>query len=394
MVDELIAASFSGFESSREHRCGETPEDQVRIRRSSPMDSLIGPVLREYLTPRGFEAHPFLVQWYNDLVQPELRLPYSEHTLAYVIVSGPSSFENAFIPYCERQQKLPQRDIYDSFMIHTFNEIRSSFPGELKPDMIHDFDIDLPSRRPRVVLQTASHVSGAAFHYDFRRELRDHIDDVDALLVNRKLLGVCIHPKFGGWFGLRGVAVFPQIEDKTLERRKADDVLSDDLKKLWLCEEFNLRYFNNLYRDVNEPVERSVTDAEKFMFPVYRSDFRTVTQNIHQFQVLESSTRVLEDLTGSSSLLHGKLLAYPLARSTQIFTLALESLKGRLVFAAQSASHINRPKLPLLLISNSVHKSAAPNCEFNEYQTTFPNDLNIVRNSRTLCSIHCDRSAN
>ena len=220
------------------------------------MDFLIRPILDDYLGPRGFEAHPFLVQWYNDLVQPELRLPYSDHTLAYVIVSGPSSFENAFVPYCERQEKLPQRDIYDMFMVHTFNEIKALFPVEIAPEMIHDFDFVLPSRRPRVVLQTASHVSGAAFHYDFRRELRHRLHDIDALVKNRKLLGVCIHPKFGGWFGLRGVAVFPSLEDESLEKKSAEDVLHDDLKKLWLCEEFNLRYFDNRYRDVNDPEQR------------------------------------------------------------------------------------------------------------------------------------------
>ena len=40
---------------------------------------------------RGFEAHPFKIGWYNQSVAEKFELPYSSETLAFVIISQPST---------------------------------------------------------------------------------------------------------------------------------------------------------------------------------------------------------------------------------------------------------------------------------------------------------------
>ena len=66
----------------------------------------------------------------------------------------------------------------------------------------HDYQLHA-NRRPKVLVQTAGHVSGAVRFYQE--------SDADPTLVEGKLFPVCMHPKYGGWMALRGIFVFPNI---------------------------------------------------------------------------------------------------------------------------------------------------------------------------------------
>ena len=64
-----------------------------------------------------------------------------------------------------------------------------------------------PNRLPKILMQTACHVSGAGQFYQ--------TDDCDQNLLpdslkGKKLFGCCIHPEFGGFFSMRA-AVFTGI---------------------------------------------------------------------------------------------------------------------------------------------------------------------------------------
>ena len=57
------------------------------------------------LCPHGFEVRPFLTGWYNQLVADKFHLDYPEDTLAFVIISQPSMFEKAFLPFLSSHYK-------------------------------------------------------------------------------------------------------------------------------------------------------------------------------------------------------------------------------------------------------------------------------------------------
>ena len=57
------------------------------------------------LCPHGFEVRPFLTGWYNQLVSDKFHLDYPEDTLAFVIISQPSMFEKAFLPFLSSHYK-------------------------------------------------------------------------------------------------------------------------------------------------------------------------------------------------------------------------------------------------------------------------------------------------
>ena len=47
----------------------------------------------------GLETHPFKIGWYNESVGEKFRLPYSDDTVAFVVISRPCMFEKTFLPF-------------------------------------------------------------------------------------------------------------------------------------------------------------------------------------------------------------------------------------------------------------------------------------------------------
>ena len=61
--------------------------------------------IEDMLFPNGFEVHPFLVGWYNELVGSKFHLDHPDNTVAFIIISQPSMFVKAFLPFLESQYK-------------------------------------------------------------------------------------------------------------------------------------------------------------------------------------------------------------------------------------------------------------------------------------------------
>ena len=164
------------------------------------------------LSPFGFECHPFKIGWYNEQVSKPFLLPYNEETVAFIIISTPSMFEKAFIPFLASASCMrTKQDPIDQCMVHHFSAIKAEYK-DLEIETLHDFDTT-PNRRPRVLVQTAGHVSGSVRYYQ-RKDLSS-----DPWSPDRKIFGVCLHPEFGGWFALRGVVIFKTVRCPHLQRK-------------------------------------------------------------------------------------------------------------------------------------------------------------------------------
>ena len=56
------------------------------------------------VTPWGFESYPFQMGWYNEKVTSHFQFPLLDpETLAFVILSVPNMFENAFLPFLAQE---------------------------------------------------------------------------------------------------------------------------------------------------------------------------------------------------------------------------------------------------------------------------------------------------
>ncbi|KAM9620123.1 cyanocobalamin reductase / alkylcobalamin dealkylase isoform 4-T5 [Morphnus guianensis] len=168
------------------------------------MEGRVAERLRGALGPLGFEVHAFKVGWYNAILQPGFHLPYPDDTLAFVVLSTPSMFDKALKPFVNKERLKIIRDPVDQCVSHHLSHVKEKFPDQ-KVDVIFDYEI-LPSRKPKFLAQTAAHVAGAAYYYQ-RKDVK--LDPWE----KKKIYGVCIHPKYGGWFAIRGLLLFPDIQD-------------------------------------------------------------------------------------------------------------------------------------------------------------------------------------
>ena len=161
--------------------------------------------IEDILASHGFEIQPFLIGWYNELVSDKFHLDHPPDTLAFIIISQPRMFEAAFLPFLRSSVSgdvdlSSLQDPVDQCMLHYFSRLETLAPAVVT---LHDFQLS-PSRRPKILVQTAGHVSGAVTFYK--------PGDYSSHLAGKKYFPVCHHPVWGGWFALRGVVIFPHLQ--------------------------------------------------------------------------------------------------------------------------------------------------------------------------------------
>ncbi|CAH8823770.1 unnamed protein product [Trichobilharzia szidati] len=212
--------------------------------------------LSQQLSPYGFDASPFLSGWYNAAVSPKLQLgkdltPYADDCFCVCLISNPQMFEKTFIPtICEWFQQSEG----DSFE-EVLKGLRSKFtrykflPGSSDPfdwavfirlqkvlemcitnikshlssnqldklngaEWIPDYATRFVTRFPYVHVQTAGHVSGMAYFHQPSEMIKQRSREQ----TGRPYCGVSLHPKYGGWFGFRGIYIFPNLRCPNLPK--------------------------------------------------------------------------------------------------------------------------------------------------------------------------------
>nr|XP_061790654.1 cyanocobalamin reductase / alkylcobalamin dealkylase-like [Nerophis lumbriciformis] len=204
-------------------------------------------LLEEGLSNLGFEVHTLKVGWYNTVLPAKLHLPYQDDCLAVVVLSTPTMFEQAFLPFMEERRCQGLSDPIDQCVKHCVTSAVSQFTGQ-QVDVRYDYEL-LPSRKPKFLAQTAAHVSGAAFYYQ-QSDVSDHP------WVDKKMFGVCVHPKFGGWFAIRALLVFQDIHmDPEEQQPQPVDCVPNREARIQLLEDFNLRWQDWNYRNIITPTQ-------------------------------------------------------------------------------------------------------------------------------------------
>ncbi|XP_043941853.1 cyanocobalamin reductase / alkylcobalamin dealkylase [Protopterus annectens] len=211
--------------------------------------------LQEFLMPLGFEVWPFKVGWYNAVLHSTFYLPYPEDTLAFIVLSAPQMFEKAFKPFLQKKLFKNVKDPIDECVSHYFTVLKQNLK-DLNVDIIYDHELQ-PNRKPKVLVQTAAHVAGAAYYYQRKDVKNDPWGE-------KKIYGVCIHPRYGGWFAMRGVLIFPDILVPSLQQKDPVDCLSSDNKIIQVLENFNFHWQDWTYRDIIDVEERYSEEQKKY----------------------------------------------------------------------------------------------------------------------------------
>lgn len=84
-------------------------------------------------------------------------------------------------------------------------------------------------------------------------------------ILKQKIFGVSVHPKYGGWFGLRGVLIFKNLQHAALQRTEPPDVVPTDELRIELLNRFNDNWQDWTYRDII-PVDDRYSEEQKTYF--------------------------------------------------------------------------------------------------------------------------------
>ena len=238
--------------------------------------------LRSRCEGTGVSCHPFQLGWYHDRVESPFHLPYSQETLAVLLVSKPSMFEDLFLPFLASPHYMPGKlDPLDQCFKHLFSELKALFPPD-QVETVHDFELTPGRRRPRVLVQTAGHVAGVARYYQ-RQDVTP-----DPWSPQERVYGVSVHPSYGGWFALRGVLLFKQLSAAALRFVEPEDCVPTQEMRRELLDRFNRNWRDWSYRDVVVGgVKETYSEEQKLYFSTDPSERAPL---LHQ--LLNSSSSV------------------------------------------------------------------------------------------------------
>ena len=98
-------------------------------------------------------------------------------------------------------------------------------------------------------------------------------------------MGVCIHPKYGGWFALRAVLIFKTLKDPLLPRlRSTDPFNGDEALAIDVLQRFNNSWQDNTYRNVI-PVDETYSPLQQSYFRTLPKDRLIWLENLRRNQL-------------------------------------------------------------------------------------------------------------
>lgn len=228
--------------------------------------------LRTSLESKGLELYPFKIGWYNAKVETAYQFHLHEDTLAVLVISTPSMFEKLFLPYVMGDSYISGTvDPLDRCIRKTMDSVTTIFP-QYRVEFIQDSEL-MPNRRPKVLVQTAGHIAGAAYYYQ-----RTDVNPQQWSTAS-PIYGVSIHPNYGGWFALRGILIVPGVLVPNLVQHEPIDCVYSPEKRVELLDKFNTCWQDWSYKDVIERgmiVERYSKKQKEYFATIPKDRFKLI----------------------------------------------------------------------------------------------------------------------
>ncbi|KHJ89069.1 hypothetical protein OESDEN_11119 [Oesophagostomum dentatum] len=132
------------------------------------------------------------------------------------------------------------------------------------------FDSSLyPNRKPKILLQTCGHISGATYYYkpslvsDETWPPRSPGGKKPLFSLHSQMranpeqfIGLCLHPIYGGHFAFRCVFLFPKIHLPNFTAPQPISILKSKEEIRKALERFNYNYWDSGFRDFGSPLKR------------------------------------------------------------------------------------------------------------------------------------------
>lgn len=95
----------------------------------------------------------------------------------------------------------------------------------------------------------------------------------------QKIFGVSVHPKYGGWFAIRGVLIFKDILAHDLVKTEPQDIVQTSELRKELLERFNYHWQDWTFRDI-VPVDSRYSEEQKDYFAMPPGQRKSVIDEI------------------------------------------------------------------------------------------------------------------
>ncbi|CAI4231705.1 unnamed protein product [Auanema sp. JU1783] len=212
-------------------------------------------------TEDGFESYIFSVESYNKSVSEDFKLNMDSDAAGVVILSTPMMFDVSFKRWF--REKLEQLGSLDAiaeevsspiqeFMNFRLSEVEQKL--EVPYELYHDYSMT-PARRPKILVQTCGHVSGAAYYYQPKHVQKEDWPPEGRMDAKLKFIGLSLHPIYGGHFAFRSVFLFPTVKI-TFKPIIPKSILSTDEEIRMALEKFNYSWKDSGFRDFGAPKRR------------------------------------------------------------------------------------------------------------------------------------------
>merc|ERR1712029_1099190 len=166
-------------------------------------------------------------------------------------------FDRTFVPYLIRSSQQLSEDPLDDCMRETFDQMVDEIAHLVARDDVdshHSFDKG-KNNKHTLSCQVAASVCRATRLYtkdDLDQEgkgIYKSLAEADGLPAQEeaKIFPVCLHPRYGGWFSIRGVLIFKNILCETIPTSQVVQVLTSQseiahLLHLWNNHGMDWRY--------------------------------------------------------------------------------------------------------------------------------------------------------
>ncbi|KJH49183.1 hypothetical protein DICVIV_04684 [Dictyocaulus viviparus] len=228
------------------------------------------------INPPPVNKVPLQIGDYNDAVDKNFKLPYENDVTGVLVLSTPDMFDISFQGWV--LMKYEEFGSFEALSENVSSPIEEFLRSRMTPlceklnelgieyELVYDHSLS-PNRKPRILMQTCGHVAGAAYYYQ-----PSHVSSEDWSPLssgNKKLMGLSLHPVYGGHFAFRSAFIFPQIHLVDFYAPKPLSILHSQAEIRDALESFNYNWKESHFRDFGAPIKRySATQMEYFGKPV------------------------------------------------------------------------------------------------------------------------------
>uniref|UniRef100_A0A1I7Y7I2 Cyanocobalamin reductase (cyanide-eliminating) n=1 Tax=Steinernema glaseri TaxID=37863 RepID=A0A1I7Y7I2_9BILA len=210
----------------------------------------------------GFECYPFRIGSYNNVVADPFLLDYAPDTMAVLVVNTPRMFDVSFRRWLvDKADGGDHNDVaqivpnpIQSFLTDRLDAAKEALsyvsPFAIEIDTIHDYDMT-PNRRPKILMCTCGHVAGAAYYY--RPQMVPALNSSSP----KRMIGLSLHPRYGGNFAFRAAMVFPDLRlPADFVEPEPPHMLHSENDVAKALDLFNNHWRDGRFRDCGDPKER------------------------------------------------------------------------------------------------------------------------------------------